>query len=534
MIVQKPDAEKKLGKKLPGRKVDWFLLSSAGTRKLGGPYGARSEAVAREKQVQYWKQQANPSRVLRKVAEMHPEDRAIVGSAVGSVAGFLVAPPLAPLGAAAGHIAGKRLGRPQQNPLFSGKKPTKQRPPRRKRHRSLRNIALDIKKSWMEPWRAGVENRNLVRIRETVDTMQTLCHPSDIVEAGPSRGKSGDALIGTFLANVGFWKGPEARRLKAELRAIVAEQYWHDEPIENPDTEIAKIKKELKHGEHKREKTLKGAAVGTAVGGTAGAILGPAGAAIGAGAGGYVGAKVAASRVKRPEENPRPFASRTHDWKEVLIQKDGKRITRRQIRDHYWKNRKKIWPFLEGQTILVVMAPKKNEFVLIRKRGSDDKYIKLTKLDGIDDERSFEYWINRRVVEFHPVLTGKKTPILWLDIDIHSKTKAGRTPLRAAAKKAFPKLRKIMRQFGVVKVYAYDSGIDGYHLEGGLKIPRGVDKLRKDFTAALTAAFADSPIFTTGIAQPGQIRLDTTTMHTLGSLRAPHSFTVAGGTKKRI
>jgi hypothetical protein len=155
-------------------------------------------------------------------------------------------------------------------------------------------------------------------------------------------------------------------------------------------------------------------------------------------------------------------------------------VTRKQIRDYYWKNRKKIWPFLEGQTVLVVIAPKKNEFVLIRKRGSDDKYIKLTKLEGIDDERSFEYWINRRVVEFHPVLTGKKTPILWLDVDIHAKTKAKKTALRAKAKKAFPKMRKIMRQFGVAKIYAYDSGIGGYHLEGPLKTSKGVDKLRKD------------------------------------------------------
>lgn len=91
-----------------------------------------------------------------------------------------------------------------------------------------------------------------------------------------------------------------------------------------------------------------------------------------------------------------------------------------------------------------------------------------------------------------------------------------------------------MRQFGVTKVYAYDSGVSGYHLEGPLKAPRGVDKLRKDFTAALKEAFADDSIFTTGIAGDGQIRLDTTTMHTLGSLRAPHSFTVAGGIKKRL
>ena len=541
MIVLRPEAEKRLGKKLKGKKTEYYLLSTLGTRNLGGPYSLK-EAEGRERQVQYFKHKRNPSdnaagealkNPLRKIAEIHPDDRAIIGSAVGSAVGYMIMPAAAPLGAAAGHIAGKRLSMPQGNPLF-GKKEPKKRPPKRKRHRSLRNISLDIKRSWREPWRSGPENRAFVRIRETVDAMQTLCHPSDIVEEGASRGKSGDVLIGSFLANASFWKGTEAGRLKDELRAIEAEQYWHDEPVENPGDSAADIREELKHRERKREKALKGAAVGTAVGGTAGAILGPVGAAIGAGAGGYLGAKAGERRAKRPKKNPRPFASRTHDWKEVLIQAEGRRVTRGQIRDYYWKNRKKIWPFLEGQTVLVVMAPRKNDFVLLRKRGSDDKYIKLTRLDGIDDEKSFEYWISRRVVEFHPVLAGKKTPILWLDIDIHATTGVKAAALRAAAKKAFPKMRGVMRQFGVSKIYSYDSGIGGYHLEGPLSAPRGVDKLRKDFTVALKEAFADDPTFTTGIAKSGQIRLDTTTMHTLGSLRAPYSFTVAGGAKKRI
>ena len=230
MIVRKPEAEKRMGKKLKGRKSDWFLLSSMGTRKLGGPYRTRTEAEERERQVQYFKRQANPGvSQLRKVAELHPEDRAIVGSAVGSVAGFMIAPPLAPLGAAAGHIAGKRMGQPKQNPIF-GKKKEKARAPKRKKHRSLRSISLDIKKSWRDPWESGPENRQLLRIKNTVDAMQTLCDLGDVVEAGPSRGKSGDFLVGDFLSSAGFWKGSEAKRLKNELRAIMAEQYWHGAP----------------------------------------------------------------------------------------------------------------------------------------------------------------------------------------------------------------------------------------------------------------------------------------------------------------
>lgn len=592
MIVQKPEAERRLDKKLDGRKADWFLLSSAGTRKLGGPYSLRSQAVARERQVQYWKRHSNPEKLvgglgdrlpdsafdkkqlkagiavelehtrdrglakeiakdhlvedpeyyekltaiegkpgkyrleknpaLQKVAEMHPDDRAIVGSAIGSAAGYVISPAVAPLGAAAGHIAGKRLGRPRRNPSPQ-------------RQRSLRNIALDIKRSWRDPWHAGPESRRLVLIRNIVDALQTLCSEDDVVETGPFRGKTGKAMVGNFLANVGgVWRGADASRIRDELREISKKSLSKNpkkkskkkssKTSKKTRKRISKIEKKLE----RQEKSMKGAAVGSAVGGVAGSLLGPAGAAVGAGAGGYAGAKVGAKK----SENP--FSSRKHNWKEVLIQTGSKRITRQQIRDYYWKNRKKIWPFLEGQTVLVVMAPSKNDFVLLRKRPSDEKYIKLTKLDGIDDDRSFEYWVNRRVIEFHPVLTGKRTPILWLDIDIHGRTNAQKATLKATARKAFPKLRKIMRQFGVTRIYAYDSGIGGYHLEGPLKAPKGVDRLRKDFTAALKEAFEGDSAFTTGLAKTGQIRLDTTTLHTLGSLRAPYSYTVVGGTKKRI
>lgn len=501
MIVRKPEAEKQLGKKLKGRKTDWFLLSSAGTRKLGGPYRAREDAVARERQVQFFKHrnpgekavggladwvpdtafdpiqlrrgikvelehtsdqklakeiakdhltedpeyyeklaaiegesskyrlEENPS--LRKVAELHPDDRAILGSAVGSAAAYMISPAIAPLGAAAGHVAAKRLGRQ----------------PRRNPSRSLSDIALDIRRYWRYPWQAGPEDRIAGKIRDTVEKMS--------MQESPRK------LIGDFLSNAGGWHGNHAIRIKDELRKL-----W--------------------------------------------------------------------KQTKNPQLNPKSFEEREHNWNEVLIQKDGKKFTRKQIKDYYWKNRKKIWPFLKDQTVLVIMASSKNKFVLMRKRPSDDKYIKLTKLNGVNDDKSFEYWINRRVIEFHPVITGNRTPLFWVDIDIHAKSKTRQNALKSRAKKAFPKLRRIMRQFGAEKIYAYDSGIGGFHLEAPLKRSKNVDKLRKDFTKALKEAFADDPIFTTGIAKSGQIRLDTTTMHTLGSLRAPYSFTVAGGIKKRV
>lgn len=241
-------------------------------------------------------------------------------------------------------------------------------------------------------------------------------------------------------------------------------------------------------------------------------------------------------KIARLEGNPRPFLKREHDWNEVLIDRAGKKLTRKQIRDYYKRVEKRIWPYLEGQTVMVIFAPRKNEFILRRKRDGDDRYIKLTKLKGIDDQNSLEYWVNRRAIEFHVVLTTKTAPILWLDLDMHkTRDKAARAALLRKMKKATRRIKKVFREMGVNRVFVYESGQDGgLHFEGDLPKRRNVDALRRAFTKALDKEFEGDEVFTTGLAKSGQIRLDTTTFHHLGSLRAPYSMTIRGTPKKRI
>ena len=248
-----------------------------------------------------------------------------------------------------------------------------------------------------------------------------------------------------------------------------------------------------------------------------------------------VEAAVRKDKRARAKSNPKPFFDRPHKWNEVLISKGGKRLTRKQILDYYKRNEKKIWPFLQGQTVMVILAVKRNEFVR-RRHAADNRFIKLTKLKGIDDPNSFEYWIHRRVVEFHPTLTAKTTPILWLDLDMHTtKSEKVRKKLLAKMKRAVPTLKKVFREMGVKRVHVYSSGTaGGIHLEGDLERAKNVDALRRRFTKRLAEVFEDDDAFTTGLAKSGQIRLDTTTLHRLGSLRAPYSMTVMGTAKKPI
>jgi hypothetical protein len=242
-----------------------------------------------------------------------------------------------------------------------------------------------------------------------------------------------------------------------------------------------------------------------------------------------------ADAVLRVVGNPaKPFRSRDHDWGQVLISHDGKRMTRRQILNYYKRNKAKIWPFLEGQTVMVMIAPKQNDFVL-RRKGPDGTYIKLTKLDGIDDPRSFEYWIHRRAIEFHPVLMKTTTPLIWVDIDPNpGRGKGGDAKsLNRKARRAIPIIEGVLRdEFGVRDVHVWHSGKRGYHVEACPPRAINVDKVRTRLRTALDDAFEGDPTFTTSVPKPGQIRLDTTGIKTMGSIRAPYSLAVTGRPKK--
>jgi len=300
----------------------------------------------------------------------------------------------------------------------------------------------------------------------------------------------------------------------------------------NPDHKIKKVKKYVEKIEDKMHASSRGAAIGTVVGGVAGMALGPAGTIAGAAAGGYVGGRAASREVerrhakKKPTKNPKPFDSRPHNWDEILIQRkptspSGRavKITRGKILGHYMKFRGQIWPFLKGQNVMVIIAAGKNNFVR-RRNGPDGKYIKLTKLKGADDPRSFEYWIKRRVVEFHPTLMNKRTRLVWVDLDAHESK--GDQAMKKALKKmksVTPKVKRVL----------------GMHVEGVLPSARDVDGFRARLRDALHEAFQDdADIVAKGAARPGQVKLDTSTLHRLGSLRAPFSMTVEGGYKKPI
>lgn len=236
---------------------------------------------------------------------------------------------------------------------------------------------------------------------------------------------------------------------------------------------------------------------------------------------------------QRKTRNKKGFWEKTRDWDEVLLTTPEREVTRREIRDYYDANEDTIFPFLKDQTVMVLFAPSKDYFLYKRHvpgpRDAPKKLIKITKRKGIEDPSSFEYWINRRVIEFHRVI-GAKTQYIWVDIDPHPRDHDPH--LIKTMETAVPRIVQVMRRaYPKAKLEVWSSGKRGIHVEGFLPKPVSTDQVRKVLRKGLDAEFAGDPMFVTGIARPGQIRLDVTTLKRTGSLRAPYSYSVAGRPK---
>ena len=73
--------------------------------------------------------------------------------------------------------------------------------------RDLSAIAAEIRRDWTKPYFGAVPY---------IEAMSSLSSARD-----PYGMDSGDDIVRYFLANAGKWRGDTARRVKAELKAMV-------------------------------------------------------------------------------------------------------------------------------------------------------------------------------------------------------------------------------------------------------------------------------------------------------------------------
>lgn len=72
--------------------------------------------------------------------------------------------------------------------------------------RTIKEIAAEIRKDWPRPYFGAVPYLNAMQRLETVDDRY-----------GWDEGRS---IVLYFLANASTWRGPVAKRIKAELKAM--------------------------------------------------------------------------------------------------------------------------------------------------------------------------------------------------------------------------------------------------------------------------------------------------------------------------
>lgn len=235
---------------------------------------------------------------------------------------------------------------------------------------------------------------------------------------------------------------------------------------------------------------------------------------------------MATPRKKR--KSRKSFWDKPRDWDEVLVTTPRREVTRREIRDYYLEHEDEIFPYLKDQTVMVLFAPSRDYF-LYKRHTPSGELIKIQKRKGIDDPSSYEYWVQRRVIEFHRVI-GARTHYIWVDIDPHARDHDPK--VIRAMERAVPRVVDVMRRaFPNATIEIWHSGKRGIHVEGYLSKAVSTDHARKLLRKGLDAEFLRDPRFTTGLARPGQVRLDVTTLKRTGSIRAPLSFSVAGRPK---
>lgn len=130
---------------------------------------------------------------------------------------------------------------------------------------------------------------------------------------------------------------------------------------------------------------------------------------------------------------------------------------------------------------------------------------------------------NRRTVEFHPTI-GPKTQEMWVDLD------PGPAVNPKHLKQTVKHVEDILRAApGVRNTNIVFSGGSGYHVRAELEKEQKTNTLRKLLEKTLQPLKSSSPMFVDAPPKGREIRLDTSTFHDKGSLRAPYSLNASTG-----
>lgn len=211
-------------------------------------------------------------------------------------------------------------------------------------------------------------------------------------------------------------------------------------------------------------------------------------------------------------------------WRTPLVHNPHRTLSKRDVFNYY--SQPPIREALVGQlrgNPAVIIQKFEGEPTLRRLITPTDP-IRITQDAGdVDDPADYQYWIERRAVEFHPVL-GEKTDHVFVDIDPKPAISWKDT------KRATRLVHDLMADHPAVRgVELRYSGGDGFHVIGQLTGDVHVDDARRLARSIVAPLAAQDPRLTLDVARPDQIRLDTSTLKQAGSLRGLYSLNLGTG-----
>ena len=217
-------------------------------------------------------------------------------------------------------------------------------------------------------------------------------------------------------------------------------------------------------------------------------------------------------------------------WNKTLVDAPGKKLTRLEIFNYYAdpKIRQKLLENIKDRPVLAVQTVLPADHVMRRHRAPGEP-IRVSQAERDPHHKNDLAWYTeRRFTEFHPVI-GKSTKEIWVDIDpgetVHEKDLKETTRLVDHMVKNMP---------GVEKTDVAYSGGRGYYVRGLLAKETDTTEARKALQKGLDVMRGKDKIFMGGevtfnTPKKNQIRLDLSTLHDKGSIRAPYSLNATTG-----
>lgn len=206
------------------------------------------------------------------------------------------------------------------------------------------------------------------------------------------------------------------------------------------------------------------------------------------------------------------------DPDETLIDGEHAKLTKSQVYDYYLhpKIRGKILEQISGRPVMLIQH---HGEPVVRRKTPEGKEIMIEEgAKGKDDPSDYMNWVNQHTVEFHPV-HGEEVDHLFVDIDPKGNVPWERT--KEITKGVASVLRREPDVKGARVVY---SGGRGFYVKAPLVQPMKTDKARARLQKILAPITEEMPAVTLGVPGPSQVRLDISTLHDKGSLRAEYSL----------